>query len=68
MKTSLGETVFKDYPELKSLYSYTLSLKFEEKPQYSYYSSTFSQMLERRGLLEDKIYDWMLLDDDDGPV
>jgi hypothetical protein len=67
LKASLNDSFFAGYPELKSLYHYTLSLKFDEKPQYSYYSSAFSQMLERRGLVEDKIYDWMLLEESEAP-
>ena len=47
------------------LYESTLKLKFDEKPQYSYYKNVFRQRLEREGLLEDGIYDWMLMDDEE---
>jgi hypothetical protein len=64
MKSS--ESLFKDYPELSSLYNYTLGLKFDEKPQYAHFLSTFSKILEKHDEIDDKMFDWILLDDDEG--
>jgi len=64
IKDEADQKLFRKYPELQQLFNYTLELKFTEKPQYPYYVSTFSQMLEKRGLAEDKVYDWMLLDEE----
>ena len=47
------------------LYENTMKLKFDEKPQYAYYKNVFRQRLEREGLLEDGIFDWMLIEDDE---
>ena len=55
--------LFKDYPELESLVNYTVALKFDEKPQYAFYINTFSKLLEKNDLIDDKMYDWMFLDD-----
>ena len=51
--------------DLATLYEATLRLKFDEKPRYSYYKNVFRQRLEREGEIEDGIYDWMLLGDDE---
>ena len=53
--------LFSDYPELEALYNYTTSLKFDEKPQYAFYISTFNRVLEKNDLIDDKMYDWMFL-------
>ena len=46
------------------LYEYTASLKFDEKPRYTYFRNVFRQRMEKDGYLEDGIYDWMLLSED----
>ena len=67
-KTSMEKPLFKDYPELQALYQYTVSLKFDEKPQYAYYISTFNKVLEKNDLIDDKMYDWMFLEDEETPL
>lgn len=47
LKLESAKTLFKGYPELQSLFNYTVDLKFEEKPQYAYYTSTFKTVLEK---------------------
>lgn len=44
--------------------NYTKGLKFDEKPQYSYYNSLFDLLLERNDQLDDKIYDWIFIEDE----
>lgn len=43
------------------LFRYTRSLAFDEKPRYAYYKTVMRQKIEQLGLIDDKIYDWMLL-------
>jgi hypothetical protein len=43
------------------LFRYTRSLAFDEKPRYVYYKTVMRQKIEQLGLIDDKIYDWMLL-------
>jgi hypothetical protein len=38
-------------------------LAFDEKPRYVYYKTVMRQKIEQLGYVDDKIYDWMLLDD-----
>ena len=47
------------------LYTYTLSLKYEEKPHYSPYTSTFAQFLEAMDDIDDQVFDWVLLDEEE---
>ena len=60
-KAASGEKLFKGYPELENLYNYTQTLKFDEKPQYAFYVSTFTRILEKNNELDDKMYDWFFL-------
>lgn len=59
--------LFKGYPELQSLLNYTKTLKLEDKPQYSYYISTFNSVLEKNDWLDDRMFDWMLLEEEVTP-
>lgn len=40
-------------------------MKYDEKPQYAYYLSTFSKVLEKNNLVDDKMFDWMFLEDEE---
>ena len=40
-------------------------MKYDEKPQYAYYLSTFSKVLEKNNLIDDKMFDWMFLEDEE---
>ena len=60
--------LFKGYPELQALFNYTTELKFDEKPQYAFYISTFNKVLEKSGEIDDKMYDWMFLEDEETPL
>ena len=62
-KESHEDNLFEGHAELKRLFKYSLELNFEEKPQYSYYTSIFNRILEKSGEIDDKIYDWMFLDE-----
>ena len=58
------EELFEGYPELLILFKYTRNLGFDEKPRYVYFKTVMKQKIEQLGVVEDKIYDWMLLDED----
>jgi hypothetical protein len=60
-----SKEIFEGCVDLATLYDVTCRLKFDEKPRYSYYKNVFRQRLEREGEIEDGIYDWMLLGDDE---
>lgn len=47
------------------LFRYTRKLSFEEKPRYVYYNTVMRQKIEQLGLLDDKIFDWMLCEEPD---
>ena len=50
------------------LYENTLKMKYDEKPRYAYYKNVFRQRMEREGHLEDGIYDWILLVDNEEEI
>lgn len=43
------------------MFKYTKSLGFEDKPRYIYYRNVMKQKIEKMGLIDDHIYDWMLI-------
>lgn len=45
------------------MWNYTKSLAFDEKPRYIYYKNVMKQKIEQIGLIDDHIYDWMLIDE-----
>jgi len=45
------------------LYKYTKKLTFDEKPRYVYYKNVMKQKIEQLGMIDDHIYDWMLLEE-----
>ena len=47
------------------LYNYTLKLGFDEKPRYTYYQNVFRERIQKSGHIDDKIYDWYLLEDEE---
>lgn len=47
------------------LYDYSDKLAFDEKPRYTYYKNVFGEKLEKEGQIDDKIYDWYLLEDEE---
>ncbi|KAI9205247.1 kinase-like domain-containing protein [Polychytrium aggregatum] len=52
------------FPEEFATYlSYVRNLKFEETPDYDYLRGLFSKVLTRQGEVEDGIFDWMLIMD-----
>lgn len=55
--------MFEGYPELLQLFKYTKTLAFDDKPRYVYYKTVMRQKIEQLGFIDDKIYDWMLLDE-----
>lgn len=56
------EELFEGYPELLILFRYTRGLSFDEKPRYVYYKTVMKQKIEQLGFVDDKIFDWMLVD------
>jgi hypothetical protein len=65
LKSSSAKTLIKDFHELQSLFNYTFEMKFDDKPQYAYYTSTFNSILEKMDLIDDRMFDWVLLDDEE---
>jgi hypothetical protein len=64
VKQEIGEEeLFEGYAELLLLFRYTKGLEFDEKPRYSYYKNVMKQKIEQLGMIDDHIYDWMLVDD-----
>ena len=45
------------------LFKYTRTLGFDEKPRYVYYKTVMKQKIEQMGYIDDKVYDWMLLEE-----
>lgn len=45
------------------MFKYTKSLGFEDKPRYIYYRNVMKQKIEKMGLIDDHIYDWMLIEE-----
>jgi hypothetical protein len=45
------------------MFRYTKGLAFDEKPRYIYYKNVMKQKIEQIGLIDDHIYDWMLIDE-----
>lgn len=45
------------------LFKYTRNLAFDEKPRYVYFKTVMRQKMEQLGAIDDKIYDWMLVDE-----
>jgi hypothetical protein len=48
-------------PEFSTYLTYTRSLKFDEKPEYSYCKKLFKNLMEKSGIENDQQYDWMPL-------
>jgi hypothetical protein len=42
-----------------------LNLAFDEKPRYTYYTNIFKERLEKSGYIDDRIYDWYLLEEEE---
>jgi hypothetical protein len=57
--------LFKGCPDLVLLYEYTEKLGFDEKPRYTYYKNIFAEKMEKEGQIDDKIYDWYLIEEED---
>ncbi|EME31648.1 casein kinase 1 isoform 1 [Galdieria sulphuraria] len=56
------EVLCRGYPgEFASYLQYCRSLKFDEKPDYSYLRNLFRGLFEREGFVNDNIFDWTLL-------
>ena len=61
MITSL-EDLCKGFPEEFAIYlNYCKSLKFEERPDYTYLRKLFSDVFLRENFVFDSIYDWTRL-------
>lgn len=51
------------FPEEFAKYlSYARHLKFEEQPDYDYLIKLFNNVMKKHHLVNDQVYDWMLLD------
>ncbi|RNE97904.1 casein kinase, partial [Trypanosoma conorhini] len=60
MSTSL-ETLCKGFPaEFAAYLNYTRSLRFEDKPDYSYLKRLFRELFVREGYHPDYVFDWTL--------
>eukprot|EP00252_Welwitschia_mirabilis_P021590 TRINITY_DN5575_c0_g1_i2.p1 TRINITY_DN5575_c0_g1~~TRINITY_DN5575_c0_g1_i2.p1 ORF type:complete len:477 (+),score=69.07 TRINITY_DN5575_c0_g1_i2:591-2021(+) len=56
------EVLCKSYPkEFASYFHYCRSLRFEDKPDYSYLKYLFRELFIREGFEYDHIYDWTIL-------
>ncbi|XP_033095295.1 casein kinase I-like isoform X1 [Anneissia japonica] len=56
------ETLCKGYPSEFSTYlNYTRSLRFDEKPDYSYLRQLFRNLFHRQGFTYDYVFDWNML-------
>ncbi|KAI7743982.1 hypothetical protein M8C21_001749 [Ambrosia artemisiifolia] len=61
MSTSI-EALCKSYPsEFSSYFHYCRSLKFEDKPDYSYLKRLFRDLFIREGYQFDYVFDWTML-------
>jgi hypothetical protein len=64
MKQEISEEkLFEGYPELLMMLRYTKTLAFDEKPRYIYYKNVMKQKIDQIGMIDDHIYDWMLIDE-----
>jgi hypothetical protein len=56
------ETLCRGYPaEFAAYLNYVRSLRFDDKPDYSYLRRLFRELFLREGFLYDYIFDWSLL-------
>eukprot|EP01094_Clydonella_sp_ATCC50884_P022380 TRINITY_DN511_c0_g1_i1.p1 TRINITY_DN511_c0_g1~~TRINITY_DN511_c0_g1_i1.p1 ORF type:complete len:369 (-),score=103.97 TRINITY_DN511_c0_g1_i1:66-1172(-) len=56
------ETLCRDYPvEFSTYLIYTRSLRFADKPDYSYLRRLFRDLFIREGYLYDGVYDWTII-------
>lgn len=56
------EVLCRGYPgEFATYLQYCRSLKFDEKPDYTYLRNLFRGLFEREGFVNDSIFDWTLL-------
>jgi len=61
MSTST-ESLCKGYPaEFRSYFEYCRSLRFEDRPDYSYIKRLFKELFYRKGFQYDNLYDWTVL-------
>jgi casein kinase 1 len=57
----------KGYPEEFAIYlKYVRKLGFEETPDYDFLRELFAKVVRQDGGSDDKLYDWMLLNDGKG--
>lgn len=49
----------KDIPAMAEYFRYVKRLQFDDRPDYSYLRSLFRKALERKGLEDDGVFDWM---------
>lgn len=55
------EELCKGFPEFATYLSYCRSLRFDDKPDYSYLRQLFRNLFHRQGFTYDYIFDWNML-------
>ncbi|CAF1059136.1 unnamed protein product [Rotaria sordida] len=55
------EDLCKGFPEFTTYLSYCRSLRFDDKPDYSYLRQLFRNLFHRQGFTYDYIFDWNML-------
>ncbi|UJR22562.1 hypothetical protein I4U23_025609 [Adineta vaga] len=55
------EELCKGFPEFTTYLSYCRSLRFDDKPDYSYLRQLFRNLFHRQGFTYDYVFDWNLL-------
>jgi len=55
------EELCKGFPEFTTYLSYCRSLRFDDKPDYSYLRQLFRNLFHRQGFTYDYIFDWNML-------
>jgi casein kinase 1 len=58
--TSLEEVCLGLPSEFMIFINYSKTLRFEEKPDYSYLRRLFKELMQRENLVNDGLYDWVL--------
>jgi len=55
------EELCKGFPEFTTYLSYCRSLRFDDKPDYSYLRQLFRNLFHRQGFTYDYVFDWNML-------
>jgi hypothetical protein len=60
LTTPLNELCLGLPSEFQIFINYSKTLQFEEKPDYSYLKRLFKELLQREGMTNDSLFDWVL--------